>query len=149
MSVKENIINNALAEITPLREKRAMLAEELAKIDEELTPLEEWLKVLEGSKAKSKASRKAAKPYAKKQNVMDVCLTVVQDNQPIAKEELMSFVSHKLANEGGFSLSGVKLRFEECMVAGAFSVDANGTVTLAEPAPEPPNIDGSRESVTA
>lgn len=119
---------------------------QLEPINREITEIEERLAMLRKSKArleaarvalagapngKGKAGRKASKPYARKETVMNVCLDIAKQNAPIPKADLEALVKDKLGDEQGFSLSGVQLRLRECLAGDTFEVTENGMVSLA------------------
>ena len=124
-----------LAQLEPLQREYAEAKARLDAIEESKAQLEAALRALSpGKKPRSKAGRKASKPYARKSDVQAVCLSLVKDNPAIAKDELEELAKHTLAEEQGFSLSGVSLRLSECLASGAFNVGETGTVTLAQTA---------------
>lgn len=128
MTAVESAREALLTVIEPLRRELGDAKSNLLALENELKPLEEALQKLDpGKKAKSKAS----KPCARKQDVMQVCLALVEANQPIVKDDLVSLVKHKLAEEGGFSLSGVSLRLAECLASDEFATSVGDTIKLA------------------
>jgi len=131
MSTIQAARSSLLKQLEPLAIEHAEAKERLDAIEQTKTMLEAALKALEEPrKAKSKATRKASKPYARKDDVMAVCVALVQANQPIAKSDLKSLAKHKLSEDQGFNLSGVSLRLSECLASETFQVDADGMVTV-------------------
>lgn len=132
MSAVETARDALQSVINPLRDELASAKSRVASIETELKPLEEALKSLDsGKKAKSKAARKAGKPCAKKQDVLEICLALVEANQPIAKADLESLAKHKITESGKFSLSGVSLRLSECLASETFTIADDETITLS------------------
>ena len=108
-------------------ETRAMLAEG----EGYEARLETAYKALSGSKpTKGKAGRKQSKPCARKAAVMDVCLELVRQNAPLPQSDLEALVKDRLSES--YNLSGVKLRMQECLSSDAFSVTADGMVSLVD-----------------
>lgn len=135
MSALDNVLRNVTDEIAPLKEKRRQHVEAIAAIDLVLEPLEETERLLKGkAKKKTNAARKAGKPCARKRDVMDICLALVEANQPIAKADLVSLAKHKILENGQFSQSGISLRLSECLRSDVFLISDDHTITLASDA---------------
>lgn len=135
MSAIETAREALLAQLEPLEIEHAAAKERLDAIEQQKDQLEAALKALGvAKKPKPKAGRKPSKPFAKKADVMAVCLSLVEANQPIAKADLESLTKHNLATDQGFSLSGVPLRLKECLDSDAFTIDADGSVRKTTPA---------------
>lgn len=78
------------------------------------------------------ATRKPSKPCAKKVDVLLAIRDLVSQNQPIERTDLESLVKHKLRDEQNFSLSGAKLRIQECLSSDEFLIDESGLVCLRQ-----------------
>tara|TARA_R110002073_G_scaffold8027_19_gene44879 strand:+ start:14733 stop:15188 length:456 start_codon:yes stop_codon:yes gene_type:complete len=132
MSAIDNVRETLLAELEPVEREYTETKERLDAIEKVKNQLEALLKAMDGTKrANGKAANKASKPFARKSDVMEVCRALVAANQPIAKDDLESLTKHKLANDGGFNLSGVALRLAECLASNAFEIASDGDVSLA------------------
>lgn len=132
-----NAIETARAALLPqlqtLKRDHAEAKERVRTIEHELNQIEAALKALGGTKtAKAKGGGKPSKPCARKQEVMAVCLALVEANQPIAKDDLESLAKHKIAEDLGFSLSGVSLRLAECLKSDVFQMDKNDCVVSSD-----------------
>jgi len=125
------------AQLEPIACEAAELKERLDTLGRSKAQLEAALKALAPSKkSKSKAARKAEKPCARKPDVLAVCLALVKENPKISQGELEELAKHKLAEDLGFSLSGVGLRLGECLSSESFAVAADGTVSIAQASSE-------------
>lgn len=60
-----------------------------------------------------------------------VCLSIVEKQQPIAKDQLESVVKQQLSGEHGFSLNGVGLLIARCLASESFQIADDGRVSLA------------------
>jgi len=121
------------AQLEPIASEAAELKERLDTLGRSKTQLEAALKALAPSKkSKTRSAGKAAKPCARKPDVLAVCLALVKENPKLGKAELEELAKHKLADDLGFSLSGVGLRLGECLSSGSFAVAADGTVSIAQ-----------------
>jgi hypothetical protein len=135
MSAIETVREVLLTQLEPLELEYAAAKERLDTIEQQKIQIEAALKALGTSKkSAARTLRKPGKPFAKKADVMAVCISLVEANQPIAKADLKSLVKHNLAEDQGFSLSGVPLRLKECLESNAFTVSADGTVRAASSA---------------
>ena len=98
-------------QLKPIARKATELEKELAALRQTESQLRAALKALAQNKPiKSKAGRKPAKPCARKEDVLKVCLAIATEQSPrspISKAELERLVKQKLSSECGFSLSGV------------------------------------------
>lgn len=132
-----NAIETARAALLPqlqtLKRDHAEAKERTRTIEHELNQIETALKALGGTKtAKAKAGGKPSKPCARKQDVMAVCVALVEANEPIAQDDLESLAKHKISEDLGFSLSGVSLRLAECLKSDVFQTDENDCVVSSD-----------------
>jgi len=124
------------AQLEPIASEAAELKAKLNTLDHSKAQLEAALKALAPSKkGKSKAAGKAVKPCARKPDVLAVCLAIAKANPKISKAELEALAKHKLANDLGFSLSGVGLRLGECLDSDSFVITADGSVSITQALP--------------
>jgi hypothetical protein len=141
MKELENVREAVLAELEPVEIEIAEVKTRLSELELVQGRCEAILKTLNGgSKAKStksKAARKAGKPYARKADVMKVCINVLKISGPLAKARLESLVKKHLSEEDGFSLSGVGLRMSECLTSDQLNLKADDVVELVKTTPKP------------
>ena len=118
-------------QLEPLRREVDELEGRLSEIHCSKRKLEAALKALTGKTANSgDKRRKATKPCAKKDTVLDVCLAIVRDNEPIPIADLELLAKDKIGKDLGYSLSGVQLRLKECLSSASFSVSEDDKVSL-------------------
>ncbi len=135
MQAIEKARETVLAELNPLERKEAELQNQIDEVHQSIAPLKAALKELTPSrKNKLKATRKDAKPCAKKPDVQAVCLALVEDNPSITKEELEELAKHKLVEELGFSRNGLALQLNKYLSSDVFVVAADGAVAIASAA---------------
>lgn len=133
-----------LDQLKPLEQEAARLKAELVAVEELANEIRSRLR-LPSSEAKrtKRSSRKPTKPCAKKTDVMAAAISLVRTHQPIELSELETKLKHKLSSESGFSLSGVALRFKECLASDEFAPDQNGSICIASRAPAKQKSDAS------
>lgn len=129
-------------QLEPILIETAATEAKLSELKQSKAKLEAALKVLTGGK--SNKSRKSAKPYAKKDVVMKVCLAMVRDNTPIPKSDLELLVKDKLGKDMGYSLSGVQLRLRECLAAKQFVEASDGRISISAE----PDMDANTSTIT-
>ncbi|WP_430451105.1 hypothetical protein [Rhodopirellula europaea] len=120
-----------LDQLQPLEQEASELEARLATIHELRDEIKSRLKVPPEKKSSPKRqTRRASRPCAKKADVLLALRDLVSQNQPIDRSDLESLAKHKLRDEQNFSLSGVKLRLQECLSSDEFSIDDAGFVSL-------------------
>ena len=138
MQALETIRQNLLAELEPIEQEATKLKTRLNELATTKAQLKAALKALEPKKnGKAKASSKAAKPSPKQKDVREVATALVKENSSIDKADLEALVKQKLTDERGFDLKGFEMRWKEVIASGTFSVDADGTVSMAHAKAEP------------
>lgn len=120
-------------QLEPIIQEETELTAKLSALKQSKARLEAALKALQASWAGKGA--KSAKPCARKETVMEVCLAIVRDNAPISKADLEALAKDKISNDLGMSLSGVKLRLRECLASDAFILADDDTITLTKGPP--------------
>lgn len=120
-----------LSELEPLKQAYEQTKTQLEAIELSKKQLEAALKALQNGRGRSKASRGAPKPCARKSDVHDVCKAIVAENPNIPKADLEELAKEKLSLELGFNLSGFGLRFREVLSSGTFIVDEAECVAIA------------------
>ena len=121
-----------LDQLQPLEQEAERLKSELAAIEDLAHEIRSRLKIPAAEPKRTKrGSRKPTKPCAKKADVMQVTRSLIKANQPIELSDLETKLKQELSSEQGFSLSGVALRFKECIVSDEFAPDRNGWICLA------------------
>lgn len=127
-----------LEELEPLAAEFAKVQARLLELEQSKNQLEAALKALSPNRRAS-PKRKTSKPCAKKADVMEVCLQLVQDNPGIPKEDLETMVKERLAKH--FNLSGASLRISECLASKGLNVRNDGTVQIKSATiQEPTNV---------
>ena len=125
-----------LDQLKPLEQEAARLKAELVAVEELANEIRSRLQLPSPEAKRTKrSSRKPAKPCAKKADVMEAAISLVRAHQPIELSDLETKLKNKLSSESGFSLSGVALRFKECLASDEFAPDQNGLICLASTAP--------------
>lgn len=125
------------AQLEPIERETAEVERRLAELKSIKAKLEAAYQALSGrSIASGKNGRKAAKPCARKRDVMELCLSIVKENKGIDKAALEEKVKEELGKNRGLSLSGLTLRMAECLRSDRFTVSEEGSVSLRNADPQ-------------
>lgn len=139
-----------LAQLEPLEQEAARLEARLATVQELRDEIKSRLKAPSARQKPTKSEpRRSSKPCAKKADVLLAIRDLVSQNQPIERSDLESLVKHKLRDERNFSLSGAKLRIQECLNSGEFSIDELGVVCLSNQSINEPPVTSDAPVITA
>ena len=116
-------------QLAPLEEQAQQLKEELAAVQEQSTRIRAALKALGGGKRKASRSRK---PSATQEDVRTILTGLLSDNGSLSEMELEELAKETLREDGGKSLSGFSLRFQETLAAPQFQRTPDGRITLGQ-----------------
>ena len=120
-------------QLAPLEQQAQQLKEELAAVEEQSTRIRAALKALGGGKRKVVRSRK---PCATQQDVRTILTGLLSDNGSLSEMELEELAKEKLREDGGKSLSGFSLRFQETLTDPQFQRTSDGRITLGHTHPD-------------
>ncbi|MEZ6063743.1 MAG: hypothetical protein R3C19_25625 [Planctomycetaceae bacterium] len=137
-------------QLTPIDAQCAELKARLAELQQTKEQLEAARAALNGTqKPGGKAKRKAAKPCARKNDVIAACKDILSENGPLSKDDLEGLVASRLGDDQNFSLSGFTLRFKEALQSELFHVEPDGVVSIARSIPTAATPDRSTAAVSA
>ena len=116
-------------QLEPLEEQTRELKDQLTAVEEQTTRIRAALKALGGGKRKSNASRK---PCVTQQDVRTILTDLLSDNRSLSETELEDLAKQRLRQDGGKSLSGFSLRFQETLTDPQFQRTPDGRITLGQ-----------------